>query len=317
MTGLRRSLRRLKLRAANLRALWDMWVQRHRNLPVLRAHFEARLGYELNLETPRKFNEKIQWRKLYDRNPLFATLLDKVRMPDWARGQLPQAYHRFLPDYLHIVRSVDDLDIAALPDDVILKTNHSSGWNILLRKGEPRDVQAIEDQLDDWMARSYGTTQRQMESAYVPIRRRIGVQKLLLWPDGRLADDIRIHMFGDTFGVASIGTVTGDTRLVTYLDENWSPLPIRSGKTPHEPTPPCPKDWPAALDIARLLGAKLDYVRVDFLSAGDRIMLNELTLFHMGGFSSFTPASFEAEMGALWTLPERYGPVSRMLRGLP
>lgn len=306
----------MRLRWANLRARWDMLQQRRQGLPVLRAHFEHRLGYSLNLHEPRTLNEKIQWRKLYDRNPLFTTLLDKVRMPDWARSMLPAEYHRHLPEYLHVVRSVDELDIGSLPDDVILKTNHSSGWNILLRAGEPRDIAAISDQLDDWMAQTYGTTKRQMESAYIPIRRRIGVQRLLLWPDGRLADDIRIHMFGGTFGVASIGTVTGDTRLVTYLDENWTPLPVDAGKPPHEPAPPCPKEWPAALKIARLLGSKLDYVRVDFLTAGDRVILNELTLFHMGGFSPLKPASVEAELGGLWTLPQRYGPFSRVLRGL-
>ena len=50
----------------------------------------------LNLEDPKTFSEKLQWRKVYDRNPLFPVLLDKVRMPEWARSVLPASDHHGL-----------------------------------------------------------------------------------------------------------------------------------------------------------------------------------------------------------------------------
>ena len=40
--------------------------------------FQKITGYSLDLDTPKTFNEKLQWLKLYDRNPLYTTLVDKV-----------------------------------------------------------------------------------------------------------------------------------------------------------------------------------------------------------------------------------------------
>ena len=37
-------------------------------------------GKELNLNRPQTFNEKLQWLKLYDRNPLYTTLVDKYKV---------------------------------------------------------------------------------------------------------------------------------------------------------------------------------------------------------------------------------------------
>ena len=36
----------------------------------LKRKFKLRMGYELDLDNPKTFNEKLQWLKLYDRNTL-------------------------------------------------------------------------------------------------------------------------------------------------------------------------------------------------------------------------------------------------------
>ena len=37
---------------------------------IIKKRFFNNLGYELNLDDPRTFNEKIQWLKLYNHDPL-------------------------------------------------------------------------------------------------------------------------------------------------------------------------------------------------------------------------------------------------------
>ena len=44
----------------------------------LKLLFRVQMGYPLNLNNPKSFNEKIQWLKLYDRKPLYTTLVDKI-----------------------------------------------------------------------------------------------------------------------------------------------------------------------------------------------------------------------------------------------
>lgn len=49
----------------------------------LKIIFRLRVGYKLNLKNPRTFNEKLQYLKLYDRNPLYQELVDKYDVKQW------------------------------------------------------------------------------------------------------------------------------------------------------------------------------------------------------------------------------------------
>lgn len=43
----------------------------------LKMVYRGLLGKRLNLLNPKSFNEKIQWLKLHDRNPIYSDLVDK------------------------------------------------------------------------------------------------------------------------------------------------------------------------------------------------------------------------------------------------
>jgi hypothetical protein len=54
----------------------------------LRLKFKHKLGYKLNLEHPKRLNEKIQWLKLNDRNPLFALCADKYTVRHYVEERI-------------------------------------------------------------------------------------------------------------------------------------------------------------------------------------------------------------------------------------
>ena len=58
----------------------------------LKIFFRSRLGYKLNLKHPKTFNEKIQWLKLYDRNPLYSKLSDKYEVRDFVARTIGAKY---------------------------------------------------------------------------------------------------------------------------------------------------------------------------------------------------------------------------------
>lgn len=43
----------------------------------LKLQFQCLIHYRVNLKSPKTFNEKLLWLKLYDRNPLYTILADK------------------------------------------------------------------------------------------------------------------------------------------------------------------------------------------------------------------------------------------------
>ncbi|MGI6575368.1 MAG: hypothetical protein ACOX3A_05915 [bacterium] len=55
-------------------------IDKFTNYSLTKWRFKKKLGYELNLQNPRTFNEKIVWKKLNDRNPLLPIVADKYRV---------------------------------------------------------------------------------------------------------------------------------------------------------------------------------------------------------------------------------------------
>ena len=58
----------------------------------IRYHFKKILGYKCNLKSPKTFNEKIQWLKIHDRNPLYHELIDKIRVKSFVGNKLGSDY---------------------------------------------------------------------------------------------------------------------------------------------------------------------------------------------------------------------------------
>ena len=52
----------------------------------LKLLFRIKQGYKLNLKNPKTFNEKLQWIKLYDKNPLMPKCVDKYTVREYVKN---------------------------------------------------------------------------------------------------------------------------------------------------------------------------------------------------------------------------------------
>ena len=89
-----------------------------------RLQYRAHYGSHLNLSNPKTYNEKLNWLKLYDHNPLYVTLVDKILVKDYVRDKIGEQY--IIPT-LGVWDSFDKIDFESLPNQFVLKTNHSGG----------------------------------------------------------------------------------------------------------------------------------------------------------------------------------------------
>lgn len=96
-------------------------------------------GKKLNLTDPKSFNEKIQWLKLNDHNPLYSTLVDKYLVKGYVAGILGDKY--IIPT-LGVYYRGEDIDWEKLPDQFVLKANHDSGSVIICKDKSSFDRQA-------------------------------------------------------------------------------------------------------------------------------------------------------------------------------
>ena len=86
--------------------------------------YKVRMGKKLDLDNPKTFNEKLQWLKLYDRNPKYTDYVDKYRVRNYVSETIGEEY---LIPLLGVWDHAYDIDFDALPDQFVLKCNHDSG----------------------------------------------------------------------------------------------------------------------------------------------------------------------------------------------
>ena len=58
----------------------------------LRKAFRLNMGYALDLETPKTYNEKLQWLKLYNRKPEYTMMVDKYLVRDYIAKEIGEEY---------------------------------------------------------------------------------------------------------------------------------------------------------------------------------------------------------------------------------
>ena len=58
----------------------------------LQIYYRRIFGRKLNLKEPKTFNEKIQWLKLYDRNPTYSKMVDKYEAKNYVENKIGKEY---------------------------------------------------------------------------------------------------------------------------------------------------------------------------------------------------------------------------------
>jgi hypothetical protein len=107
----------------------DLWAYcRH---PLLTARFYRALGYLPSIGLPDTYNEKILWRQIFDRNPLIGTLSDKLQSKQYVLKTCPGIK---AAEVLWSGSRAEDIPPEVLQDNVVVKTNHGSGFNIFVQK---------------------------------------------------------------------------------------------------------------------------------------------------------------------------------------
>jgi hypothetical protein len=90
----------------------------------LRLFYYFAMGKKLDLENPKTMNEKLQYLKLKQREPMLTSLVDKIAVKNIVAEKIGQEY---VCQLLGVWDSFDEIDFDALPDSFVLKTNHSGG----------------------------------------------------------------------------------------------------------------------------------------------------------------------------------------------
>jgi hypothetical protein len=267
----------------------------------LKAKYYLIMGRRLNLETPQTYNEKLQWLKLYDRNPLYTTLVDKYRVKQWLADKFGEQY--IIPT-LAVYNSVEEIDLDKLPNQFVSKCNHDSGSVVICRDKSSFDLEAAKRELDEALKKNFYWEAR--EWPYKNVKSRI-IAEQYMNNDGQELDDYKVHNFN---GEPKVVLVCSDRYKKSGLAEDfysceWEHLDIsRPGIRHSAEVQEKPAELDEMLDLAKKLSVGIPFVRTDFYIINHQVYFGEMTFFPACGMKPFVPREWDYKLGSFSTLPQ-------------
>ncbi len=271
---------------------------------ILKENFRNRVGYELNLENPRTFNEKVMWSKLYYQDPLITKCCDKFAVKEYVRDTIGEEY--FVPN-LGQWSDPEDIDFDALPDRFVLKVNWSSGYNIIVTDKSKLNIPETRATLKRWIRPERNSYYQFFNWGYKHMKPVIYAEEYLEQINGQVYDYKFFTFSGEVKTLFIATDRTTDAPLnFDFFDREYNHLPLTYGGTHHaDPLPAKPKHYDKMIELAEKLAKPFPFVRVDFFEVGDRIYLGEMTFYSGGGLLSFEPIDWDYQFGEWYQLPEK------------
>ena len=255
-------------------------------------------GLHLDLRHPMTFNEKIQWMKLYDRNPLYTQLVDKNLVKEWVADKIGKQY--VIPT-LAVYSSEEEIDFDKLPNQFVLKCNHDSGSVIVCRNKEQIDKDEVKRHFRERLA--YDCSAVCGEWAYRNVPRMIIAEQFMEDKSGEALMDYKWFCFNGIPKIMYMCRDKGEHPTTDFFDMEFNRLPIRIQDPPSEVCPDKPVLFDEMKRLAGVLSKGLPEVRVDFYVVNGQIYFGEMTFYHLGGMTQIKPYEWNVKMGEMIHLP--------------
>lgn len=271
--------------------------------------FKAFMGYELDLDNPKTFNEKLQWLKLYDRKPEYTIMVDKFAVRNYIADKIGEEY---LIPLLGVWDDPDEIDFGMLPNQFVLKCNHNSGLGMCICKDKSKiNISKVKRELKRGLKQDYYLTGR--EWPYKNVKRKIIAEQYMEDTGLRELRDYKFFCFG---GIVKCFKIDFDRFIehhANYYDSNKNILDFGEINLPPEPDRniKIPGSIEKMEELAEILSKSIPFVRADFYDVDGRIYFGELTFFPDSGHGKFTKEEWDNIMGAWIKLPIKYNGVSQ------
>lgn len=277
----------------------ELYSKKKSDLDFVSEMYAKGTGRELNLVNPKRYTEKLQWLKLFYRDPLITRCSDKYEMKNY----LKEAGHPELAvETLGIYDNADDIDFESLPHKFILKATHGSGWNLIGDdkskvdwKGWKRLFKIWSKENPHWLGREWN---------YKGVKPRIILEKFLEDDSGELRD-YKIFCFNGNPTYMQIDENRFSDHKRLYFERNGQPLDMVDSQIQKtELTVKFGEVQERMFQIAEELSKPFPMVRVDFYESNGNLYIGEFTFFDGSGFYNFEPNEWDFVWGEKLQLPE-------------
>ncbi|WP_417350350.1 ATP-grasp fold amidoligase family protein [Gordonibacter pamelaeae] len=265
----------------------------------IQLYYFARFRRFCDFDDPKTFNEKLQWLKLNDRNPLYITLVDKCEVKAWVAERIGSEH---VVPTLGVWDSFDEIDFEALPERFVLKCTHDSEGVVVVSDRAQFGLEAAKAKIEAALKCNFYYIGR--EWPYLNVKPRIIAEEYMEdLRHGELRDYKFFCFDGEpkVMFVAS-GRGAGQTKF-DYFDTHFNRFDIKQHYPNSEGEIERPETFGRMMDAARTLSRGIPHVRIDFYEVDGKMYFGECTFYHFSGFMPFEPDEWDEVFGSWLFLP--------------
>lgn len=258
----------------------------------LKTYYKLTTGKTLDLRHPKTFNEKLNWLKIHNQNPLYNILADKYKVKDFVRKAIGDKYvvHNY-----GCWNSFDDINFEELPNSFVIKTTHDSGGVYVCKDKSNIDVENLRLRYNKAIKRNY--YYRLREWVYKDADPKIIADELLDDSRGRELIDYKFWCFNGEPKVMYI-TNKGANIKENFYDMDFKPLDINHGFARTTPEYDMPACFDEMKSLAKKLSQNIPFVRVDFFYVNGNVYFGEFTFYDWAGLRPFNGDEWDYKLGS-------------------
>ncbi len=259
----------------------------------LKIRFKYRMGYDLNLDKPRTFNEKLNWLKIHDRKSIYTIMADKLAVKDYVSKKIGCEHVVPLFD---VWERYEDIDFRSLPNQFVLKCSHNCGDIVICKNKNDYNYAFAKRQFDKALKRNAFWPDR--EWPYKEVRPLIIAEKFIESNDAVLVVYKFFCFDGEPFIVQVVNNDKMPNESIDYYDLNWQLLEVRQNYPNSKTHVDKPKKLSEMIEICKILSYGMSFVRVDlYLDKNDWIYFSEYTFYSDSGSERFYPNKWDLILG--------------------
>lgn len=269
----------------------------------LKWKFKLQLNYNLHLEQPKTFNEKLNWLKINIFKPdyqKYNKYVDKYLVRDYIAKTLGEQY---LVPLFGVYENIESIPWETLPEKFVLKCTTGSGGNVICTDKTKLNIKTEEKKLKSFIKQDYFWNFREYQ--YKGIKPRFICEQFIS-ETGITPDDYKVYCFNGKARLLEfhINRFSKEHHTCDYYDEKLNKLDFTWGTVPsHNLVPPHPEQAKKIIELSEIIARDFLHVRVDWYVVNGNISFGEITFINGGGFEKFDSYDDDLMLGSWLRLP--------------
>lgn len=271
--------------------------------PMLQLQYWIKFRRKLNLRSPERFTEKIQWYKLNYKNPVMPQCSDKYMAREYVANK---GLGHILTDLYCVFEKPEDIKLDRLPDKFVMKLSNGCGANLICADKSALVEQDIIQEFQKQIPKVKINPGR--EWPYLQAKPVIIVEQLLEDEThiNNAVNDYKIFCYnGKPEYVICISDRYSDQCNHLVYDTEWNKIRVASEGARIEEDAPKPENLQEMLEVAAKLSEDFPFARIDLYSLENRIYFGEITFYPWSGYMEFEPDEFDFVLGEKFVLERR------------